>query len=115
MDVDHGQLDHVCRRTLDGSVDGVALGSAAQGIIRRTNVAHVTAAASDRLDITMLAGKSDGVAHVFANTRELLEILLDDAGRFRAGNTKSLSKAKGRNAIGDAVIDHFGFAPHLGG
>src|SRR2546428_8944691 len=84
MDVDHGDFDHVGGAALDGGVDGVSFGSVADGRIRGANIAKVAAAAGDGLDIAVLARKGDGVLHVFADTSELVEVLVNNVGGFLA-------------------------------
>src|ERR1043165_7187724 len=59
MNVRHGNFDHVGRRTLDWSINGIPFGGGADGPVRRIDVANVAAAAGHSFDVATLAGKGD--------------------------------------------------------
>ena len=94
MDLDHRHFDHVRRRALDRGIDGVALGGAADGRVRGSDVTQVTAPAGDRFHVTVLARELDGVAHVFPDAGELREIMLNDPGGFLAGDAEALGQSE---------------------
>src|ERR1051325_7500733 len=99
MNVNHGNLDHVGRTPLNGSIDRISLGRAAQGIVQGSDIADVTAAARNGFDVTVLAGTRDGIVHVSANSWKLLKILFDNDGPFLARNPQPLRQAERGNAI----------------
>src|SRR5690242_10888953 len=104
VDVDHGNLNHVGGRALNRSIDGIALGGAAQSVIGGADVADITAAAGDGLHVLIRAGESDGVVHVTTDAGELEEILLNDVAGFGTRDAKALGQAKRGDAVCDAVI-----------
>src|SRR6266404_8233326 len=113
MDVNHRELDHIRRRSLDWSVNRVPLRCASHGIVERTNVPDISAAPSYRLDVAAFAREVDGIIHVFADPGELFEILIDDFRAFPAWNAQALGQAKGRNTVSDPVVHHFRLAAHF--
>ena len=64
VNVDHGDLHNVGRRTLNRGVHGVALGKAAGDGVVRSDVVEVAAAAENRRDETLLLGLLDHVVHI---------------------------------------------------
>src|SRR5258708_22088420 len=90
MDIDHRDFDHVRSGALNGSVDGIPLGSPAHRVVRRTNIPQIAAAARDGLDVAMLARKGDGIVHIPANAGELFEILVNDGAGLFARDSQPL-------------------------
>src|SRR5579883_242410 len=114
MNMDHRELDHIGGGALDGRIDSVAFGGAADRVVGGADVTQVPAASSDSFNVTVVSGKCDGVIHVFAQPWELFEILVDDFSGLFPRDAQPLGQAKRRYPVSDSVVYHFGFAPHLG-
>ena len=84
IDADHGELDHVGGRALDGGVDRRPLGVGADVLVAGVDVGKVAAAAAEGFDKATLASFGDGVFHEILDGRVFTKVGLDDRCCFRA-------------------------------
>src|SRR5690606_439486 len=100
---------------LDGGVDGVAFGGAADGGVGIVDGGQGAAAAGEGADGAIGAGGGDGLVHVTPDAWVAFEVMADDIGGFGAGDAEALGEAEGGDAVRDAEVDHLGAASHFGG
>ena len=113
MQPDHGQLDHIGRRALDRSIDGIALSESANGGIVAVDVAEVPPSSQKGFRVSRLFGFLDGAVHVLLDERILHEIIVDDGRGLFSGNVEPFGESEGADAVYDAEVDHLGFTAHV--
>mmetsp|Transcript_39909 Transcript_39909/g.106632 ORF Transcript_39909/g.106632 Transcript_39909/m.106632 type:complete len:271 (-) Transcript_39909:392-1204(-) len=109
----HGALDDVRRRALDGGVDGLALGVAAQRP-RLVDVDKVAPASEEGLHEALLPGLLPRPSHVVLYAGVALEVGLDVAARVWHGDAQALGQPEGALPVDDAEVDGLGLSAHVG-
>lgn len=84
VDINHGQLDDVGSRPLQGSVDGIALGIATHHRVARIDVGQVAFAPHEGGDESAVFGALYLLVDVFAYVRITGEIAVDELLGLRA-------------------------------
>ena len=110
MDTNHGHLDHIRGRPLDGGVDGVSFGKSPQIGVGRLYITNITPATHEGLHITSTSGRGYGLVHIVFDTRIGSEVLVDEIGGFLPRDAQTLAQAKSGNAINNAKVDCFGLS-----
>ncbi len=90
MNINHGNLYHVCCRTLYGGINGVSLSKAPVYLILRINISQIPAATHNGFNIFGLAGFIDGIIHKGFNLRKLNPVGINYVFGFTSRNPQAL-------------------------
>ena len=116
MDVNHGQLDQVRRRTLDDRVDRCAFRKVSLARRAAPNAADGAAPAEDGTNIAACAGILPvSRARNSSTPRIAIEIGVDECRRFVLVDVQLLRQAERALPVNHAKIHRLGAAPHLRG
>ena len=112
---DHGLLDDVRRRTLDGGVQRHALrGLAGLAVVAR-EVREVAAAPVDRLGVALGAGFLDDAAQEVPHTAEAFEVAAHHGAGLVHADVQLLGQAVGTEPVHQAVAHGLDLGTHLRG
>ena len=94
MDAHHRYLNHVGRGTLDGHIDGIALGEGAGVVVAGVDVEEVATAAKEGLRVAVGTGELLAVFDELLDVRILGEVFVDKRGGFLAGDRELLAETE---------------------
>src|SRR5271165_973670 len=114
VDADHGQLDEVGCGALQRSVNGGALGEAAQVPVLAEHVGERTDASEERGDLKLAARLLEGAVDELAHACVLFEVGVDEALGLFLVDADLLREPEGRESVDDAEVDGLGAAAVLG-
>ena len=113
-DADHGDLDQICGRALERSVDGGALGKAALVGVLAVDVGNGAHAAEERLDFQIAAGFLESLVDELSHPGVLFKITFDELLGFGGGDAEVLRQSEGRKAINDPEVHHIRLTAMVG-
>src|SRR5579883_88231 len=115
LDAQHGHLDQVGIRALDGHVDSFTLQRLALAVREGLHVREETLAAIQCVDVALQTRLVEGAVDVALDAREGFVIASDKFGRLGIGHSGDLRQAVGRLAVEDGVDDGLGQPALLSG
>ena len=108
IDANHSQFDDVCRTTLYGCVDGIALCITTNGGILTIDVGKIATTMHKGFYITVLLCGFFTLLHVGLNLWEGAEIAVDELFGFAAFDVQTLCQSKNSDAIYNTKVGTFG-------
>ncbi len=111
---EHGELQEIRRRTLDGRVHGDALGGQPLGAVLAANVRHDAASAEERPDRAPGSRRLEDAGHEAAHALVLSEVRCNEGGRFGSRDPEALREPAFPLPVDDSEVHRLGAPPHLG-
>ena len=115
VNLDHGDLDQLRRRTLDGGINRHPFIGATQPLVTRHQAGHIAAAAHQGRDVAVLPGLMQKAVDEQPDTGVSIEIAVDQFASFLDGDVQLLGHAERSRPVHDAKIHHLGGPALVGG
>ncbi len=112
---DHGDLNNVRRRALDGHVARNAFAERPQVVVGAGQLRQIAPAAEHGFRVALFFGFLHHALHVFMNAGIVGEIIVDILLSLPHGNVNVVGKRKRADTVYNAEIDRLGTAAHQGG
>jgi len=113
VDADHGHLDEVRRRALDGGVDGHPLGKLTDVGVDGVEVGQVAAAVHEGADVAVPAGLFQHPVQVAFHPGVSPEVFVYVGLGELLVEVEFLGQTEGAHPVENAEVDHLGLAAHL--
>ena len=110
---DHGQLDDIRRRALDGGVQRHPLAEGAEVEVAALELRQIPPPAIERGHIALGLGGLDDVLHIGADAAVVGEIGVHIGPGLVGADADILGQGPGRDAVDNAEVDGLGVAAHL--